>query len=207
MSNELDVNPVDDYKNTPLHISCEDGNIEVVKLLLKCETINLNATSMDGEMTGLMFACKEGHKDVVELLLRHFRVILESASFTLDIDDIDVNRRSYPEEKTAFMYACEQGHSDVVDLLLNQSHKKIDFNGRDFNGQTPFELTKAEDKCVVRLLLKHAKAKGIEIPPWVQEPRGHQPHWPQHTPWFWPFRASVAGGRGGRRSRGGRRCH
>ena len=34
MSNELDVNPVDDYKNTPLHISCEDGNIEVVKLLL-----------------------------------------------------------------------------------------------------------------------------------------------------------------------------
>ena len=33
-SNELDVNPLDDYKNTPLHISCEDGNVEIVKLLL-----------------------------------------------------------------------------------------------------------------------------------------------------------------------------
>ena len=33
-ANELDVNPVDDYKNIPLHVACEDGNVEVVKLLL-----------------------------------------------------------------------------------------------------------------------------------------------------------------------------
>ena len=33
-SNELDVNSVDSYKNTPLHIACEEGNPEVVKMLL-----------------------------------------------------------------------------------------------------------------------------------------------------------------------------
>ena len=33
-SNELDVNSVDNYKNTPLHIACEEGNPEVVKMLL-----------------------------------------------------------------------------------------------------------------------------------------------------------------------------
>ena len=33
-SNELDVNAVDNYKNTALHIACEEGNPEVVKMLL-----------------------------------------------------------------------------------------------------------------------------------------------------------------------------
>ena len=33
-ANDLDVNAVDSYKNTALHIACEEGNPEVVKLLL-----------------------------------------------------------------------------------------------------------------------------------------------------------------------------
>ena len=33
-ANDLDVNPTDNYKNTPLHYACEEGNPEVVKLLL-----------------------------------------------------------------------------------------------------------------------------------------------------------------------------
>jgi 26S proteasome non-ATPase regulatory subunit 10 len=33
-ANELDVNAEDSYKNTPLHIACEDGNPEIVKMLL-----------------------------------------------------------------------------------------------------------------------------------------------------------------------------
>lgn len=33
-SNELDVNAMDNYKNTALHIACEEGNPEVVKMLL-----------------------------------------------------------------------------------------------------------------------------------------------------------------------------
>ena len=33
-ANELDVNAADDHKNTALHIACEEGNPEVVKLLL-----------------------------------------------------------------------------------------------------------------------------------------------------------------------------
>ena len=33
-ANELDVNAADNYKNTALHIACEEGNPEVVKMLL-----------------------------------------------------------------------------------------------------------------------------------------------------------------------------
>ena len=33
-ANELDVNASDNYKNTPLHIACEEGNPEIVKMLL-----------------------------------------------------------------------------------------------------------------------------------------------------------------------------
>ena len=33
-ANELDINAADNYKNTALHIACEEGNPEVVKLLL-----------------------------------------------------------------------------------------------------------------------------------------------------------------------------
>ena len=34
-SNQLDLNPRDEVKNTPLHLACEDGHLEIIKLL--CE--------------------------------------------------------------------------------------------------------------------------------------------------------------------------
>ncbi len=34
-SNQLDLNAVDQVKNTALHIACEDGNAEIARLLLE----------------------------------------------------------------------------------------------------------------------------------------------------------------------------
>ena len=34
-SNQLDLNPQDQVKNTPLHLASEDGQVEIVKVLLE----------------------------------------------------------------------------------------------------------------------------------------------------------------------------
>ena len=34
-ANELDVNAADNYKNTALHIACEEGDPEILKMLLE----------------------------------------------------------------------------------------------------------------------------------------------------------------------------
>lgn len=34
-SNQLDLNPPDEVKNTPLHLACEDGHVEIIKILLE----------------------------------------------------------------------------------------------------------------------------------------------------------------------------
>ena len=55
-SNELDVNAVDNYKNTALHIACEEGNPEVVKMLLNAGA-NMSMQNKD-EKTPVMFLHK-----------------------------------------------------------------------------------------------------------------------------------------------------
>ena len=60
----------DKYENgwTPLMVACICGNIEIVKLLLACEGIQVNVTNENG-WTPLMVACKSGHIEFVKLLL------------------------------------------------------------------------------------------------------------------------------------------
>ena len=50
----------------PLHVACENGHVEIVKLLLQ-EGANKNQISKEGS-TPLSLACKFGHREVVSVL-------------------------------------------------------------------------------------------------------------------------------------------
>jgi ankyrin repeat protein len=54
---------------TPLHFAAMDGRMEVVRLLLEWEAINIDAEDSAG-LTALHYSVQNGHSEVVELLLQ-----------------------------------------------------------------------------------------------------------------------------------------
>ncbi|CAK9269519.1 unnamed protein product [Sphagnum jensenii] len=71
---------------TPLHFAAMDGRMEVVRLLLKWEGINIDAVDSAG-LTPLKYSVQNGHTEVMKLLLKKG---IESA--TLDYATLDYNR-------------------------------------------------------------------------------------------------------------------
>jgi len=68
----LDLNDIDGY--TPLHIACQEGRPEVVKLLLECDlAIDINQKDQYG-WTPLWFACDYACFDIVDLLMEDLRI-------------------------------------------------------------------------------------------------------------------------------------
>jgi len=68
----MDLNVQDNDGNTPLHIACENGNIDIAKALLTAlgnlESMDLNIQNNDGN-TPLHKACENGNIDVAKALL------------------------------------------------------------------------------------------------------------------------------------------
>ncbi|CAF4687228.1 unnamed protein product, partial [Rotaria magnacalcarata] len=53
--------------STPLHVACERGFADIVKLLIDSQA-NLNAKMNDGT-TGIMLACQNGQLSIVQMLI------------------------------------------------------------------------------------------------------------------------------------------
>ncbi|XP_054964253.1 kinase D-interacting substrate of 220 kDa isoform X12 [Pan paniscus] len=86
---------------TPLMIAAEQGNLEIVKELIK-NGANCNLEDLDN-WTALISASKEGHVHIVEELLK--------CGVNLEHRDMG--------GWTALMWACYKGRTDVVELLLS----------------------------------------------------------------------------------------
>jgi ankyrin repeat protein len=53
---------------TPLHLACYNGNIDIVNILLKCNS-SVNLCDTNGS-TPLHLACYNGHIDIANILLK-----------------------------------------------------------------------------------------------------------------------------------------
>jgi ankyrin repeat protein len=133
-----------------MHVACERGHVEVVRLLLANGAVvdNVNASGF----TPLMVAAQEGQRAVAALLLSHGAAVNSvpaAASTPLSVAcqhgrrevvhlllarGVDVAQRCGPHGGFALHVACHSGHQDLVDLLLAHG---ADSDGAASNGATP----------------------------------------------------------------------
>ena len=126
----------EDRGDTPLHRACRFGRLDIVKMLLAQEKIEVNKGNKGGA-SSFFLASQEGHKEVVSLLLADPR--------------IDPNKPS-KNEATPFLVACQEGHREMVALLL--ADPRFDPNKQANDGTTPFLIAcEKGNKDVVSLLL------------------------------------------------------
>ena len=102
-------------ENLALHIACENGHFDVVKLLLDYLSENPGATHInlkndDDGYTPLMIACEKKETEIVKLLLEQ--------------DDLEVNLQDNAG-KTAFYHACLNLSSECAKLLLQHPSIEI----------------------------------------------------------------------------------
>lgn len=150
------------------------GKMEVLKLLLDQEGVDVNAMGVGGD-TALSLAVHRGYMDAVQVLLERKDIdvnacngralilaICATPSFQnrtegllktlLDREDIDVNVRT-SGGNTALILAARQGKEDAVKLLLER--KVLDVNAKTDSGDTALILAVRQGaKDVVELLLK-----------------------------------------------------
>jgi ankyrin repeat protein len=66
----VNVNVRNSRGQTPLHIAAQNGQLDVVRLLLASQQIDVNARDQQGS-TPLHLASEKGHVEVVQLLVAH----------------------------------------------------------------------------------------------------------------------------------------
>lgn len=171
---DLSIN--DKYgEGTPLHIACKYGHIEIVKLLLEKEIIDVNKNAP------LCIACKNGHIQIVELLLLDDRVDInqnevngnsplyiacENGNFEiviklLEFNNIDINKIN-KEGATPLHSACKNGHKSIVNKLLeysNNNKKKLDINAMTKKDETPLDISISNKKWDIVILLEENSFK------------------------------------------------
>lgn len=112
-----DVNMANlDGGGTALHLAAEDGNLEIVKLLLRLDA-RVHTATPKGE-TAFSFASFFGHADVVQELVK--------AGAQVD--------RRHVSCKTSLYLASQKGHLNAVKMLLKFG---ADVNLENFDGTTP----------------------------------------------------------------------
>ena len=128
------VNENDQYDNTPLHIACQKGFLETVKVLVDhgadCDNKN------EDEKTPFHMAAASGHTEVVKYLL--------------EVDKTAVNDKD-EDDNTALHLAATNKMTNTVEILLEHGSS---VHERNDNFWTPLDCAAAAGayKCVLKLL-------------------------------------------------------
>lgn len=147
--NSIIVN--DKKQKTILHYTCSQGNLEMVKLLVKYH-VDINAKDWE-LMTCLYNAVESNNTMLCDYLLNDMKMDINQVEiqnrtifyWACCIGDIpmikylidkgvDINKPS-SMGRSAFSKACWNGRYDIIELLL--SRPEILINERDGNGRTP----------------------------------------------------------------------
>jgi ankyrin repeat protein len=138
----IDVNKGNTQLETPLHVACSNGSVEIIKLLLKHPNIDVNRENA-AQYTALYHSIAFGRVEVVNMLLAHPNIDVnkadrfgesylffccsnrswEIAKLLIKHPDIDVNSASLMTSQTSLMIACEYDDLPTVKCLMD--HPKI----------------------------------------------------------------------------------
>ena len=106
-------------KLTPMHIACQNNQVEVVKTIAKMVPWWINSSDEDNDMqTPLHIASERGHIKIIDVLVNH-------------------NAKLCPTRKraTPIHLAVQKGNIEVVENLLSAYPDEV--NTADNKGQTP----------------------------------------------------------------------
>ncbi|KAI6650880.1 Transient receptor potential cation channel [Oopsacas minuta] len=127
----------DMYGNTALHLACEQGQLEVVELLMKARA-NINAINFNNR-SPLHLAAAAGHVQVAEYLIQ------EEAPIDSDVT-----------ASTPLLLACQAGHLLMVKLLLKHGADICKHEDRAEIGNNALDLAiDAGNEEVVEILIQH----------------------------------------------------
>ncbi|WP_353288619.1 ankyrin repeat domain-containing protein [Wolbachia endosymbiont (group A) of Pogonocherus hispidulus] len=137
IDNGADVNEKDNHECTPLHLACENGQTEVVNLLLKREDIDVNAISKDGYTPLHLVASHYSDEGIVKALIEN---------------GADVNAKNQ-DRCTPLHCAVRGGYTRIVKALIGNG---ADVKVVNKNGSTPLHLaaSRYNDEKIVKALLK-----------------------------------------------------
>ncbi|XP_022089244.1 ankyrin repeat, PH and SEC7 domain containing protein secG-like [Acanthaster planci] len=163
------VHKTNKHKQTVLHLVAGEGNDELIKYLLDCES-KINELDNLGR-TPLHWAIIQGMKSSVEILLEN------GGGKAIDVQDkfgfypihcaVQVNRPDIVRllvhkdcnlsavdfaGRTPFVYAASQGYQEICEILLE---KQVEMNASDGDGLTALHFAASRgDSALCQLLLK-----------------------------------------------------
>ena len=125
------------YGNTALHCACEQGQLEVVELLVRAKA-DINANNLKN-FTPLHLAAASGHMQVAEYLIQE--------EVSIDGDG---------KVSTPLLLACKVGHSSIVKLLLKHQADICKHQDGADTGSNALDLAiDAGNEDVVEVLIQH----------------------------------------------------
>ena len=171
---------------TPLMLAIKYGHLDIVKLILSKEGIDISHKLSDvvGGYNALLLAVEEGDDEIVEEILNYnssniddklannkggFTALMLAAKkglinvveALLEIEDININEKN-PSGYTALYLAASEGKILVVDLLLSKEEtlvNEVSILERDGATALTIAAMKRHDEIVIKLLYKD----GIDI--------------------------------------------
>ena len=131
LDEDNEVDPKNDWGDTPYLICCMKGRINTASMLMnksKELKIDLNQSDILGH-TALHLACEKGHSDIAKMIMKN------SSKLKIDLN----TKQSWGG--TAFHLVCTGGHSEIAEFMINNSSKlKLDLSTKDNHGNTGFHL-------------------------------------------------------------------
>ena len=159
---EEDKNIKNGDGETPFHLACQSGCLEIVQLLLENAEksknnhgIDLNAKTNFG-ITAFYYACMSGHFDVVKMLMKN--------KDALSID-INPNGQGDAANGPTACLACHRGQWDVVKIFIEYANTlSIDTSIKTKSDHTAFQ-TLCEDGHfdVIKIFMLSALIKNFPI--------------------------------------------
>ncbi|XP_067660111.1 putative ankyrin repeat protein RF_0381 [Haliotis asinina] len=113
-----DLSLVNNNKETILHVACQGGNVEIVKVIITSNAVYINSREKGGSIP-VMSAARAGHKAV-------FDILVEAGADLSQVTN---------KEETIFHMACVGGNVEIIKCLM--THGIVDIDSRDRKGWTP----------------------------------------------------------------------
>ena len=144
-----DPNERDGWGRTPLHWACEEGHLEVARVLIAQFKCDMSIQDVNG-FTAFMLAILRGHSDVAHALLEEYRC------------PVDVEGK---HGDTLLHYACGANATQLVRTLVQKYH--VDKHARNNDSNTPLHVAVLKGHQEVALVMIQefrcdARSKGFK---------------------------------------------